>query len=42
MVYFFADANITRNVLGRCGWLDRLRFDLVDYEQVVYIADDNR
>lgn len=42
IVYFYADPNIVRNVLGRCGWLDRLRFGLVDYEQVVYIADYNR
>ena len=30
-VYFFADPSIERNVLGRHGWLDRLRFGLVDY-----------
>jgi len=41
-VYFFADPGIERNVLGRRGWLDRLRFGLVDYEQVVYIADYNK
>ena len=41
-VYFFADRGIERNVLGRCGWLDRLRFGLVDYEQLVYIADYNK
>jgi len=40
--YFFADPGIVRNVLGRCGWLDRLRFGLVDYEQAVYIADYNK
>jgi hypothetical protein len=40
--YFFADPSITRNVLGRCGWLDRLRLGLVDYEQLVYIADYNK
>jgi len=41
-VYFFADSSIERNVLGRCGWLDRIRFGLVDYEQVVYLADYNK
>ena len=41
-VYFFADPSIERNVLGRRGWLDRLRFGLVDYEQLVYIADYNK
>ena len=40
--YFFADPIIERNVLGRRGWLDRLRFGLVDYEQLVYIADYNK
>ena len=37
-VYFYADTTIHRNVLGRRGWLDRLRFGLVDYDQLVYIA----
>jgi hypothetical protein len=41
-VYFHADPSIERDVLGRHGWLDRLRFGLVDYEQVVYIADYNK
>jgi hypothetical protein len=40
-VYFFADPSIVRNVLGRRGWLDHLRFGLVDYEQTVYLADHN-
>ena len=42
MVYFFADPGIVRNVLGRRGWLDRLRLGLVDYEQLVYIGNYNR
>ncbi|SPF41769.1 hypothetical protein SBA4_2790008 [Candidatus Sulfopaludibacter sp. SbA4] len=41
-VYFFADGSIEKNVLGRRGWLDRLRFGLVDYEQAVYISDYNK
>ena len=41
-VYFFKDSNIERNVLGRRGWLDRIRFGLVDYERLVYIADYNK
>lgn|SRR5271166_5902115 len=40
-VYFFADASIKRNVLGRRGWLDKVRLCLVDYEQLVYVADYN-
>jgi len=41
-VYFFADPSIERNVLGRRGWLDRIRFGLVDYEHTFYFADYNR
>ena len=37
-VYFFADAAIRKNVLGRCGWLDRVRLAVVDYEQVLCLA----
>ena len=40
--YFFADPGIERNVLGLRGWLDRLRFGLVDHDEVVYIADYNK
>lgn len=36
-VYFFADAAIRKNVLGRRGWLDRVRLGIVDYEQVLYL-----
>ena len=42
IAYFFADPGIERNVLGRRGWLDRLRFGLVDYEQALYLADLNQ
>ena len=38
MVYFFADERIKRNLLGRAGWLDRVRFGLVDYDCVLYLA----
>jgi hypothetical protein len=30
--FFFADPNIAKNVLGRSGWLDRVRLGLIDYE----------
>lgn len=32
MVYFAANADLNRNVLGRHGWLDRVVLGLVDYE----------
>lgn len=39
MVYFFADEHIHRNLLGRTGWLDRVRFGLVDHDLELYLAD---
>ena len=38
LVYFFGDPVIRKNVLGRRGWIDRLRLGLVDYEQKLYVA----
>ena len=38
MVYFFVDERIDKNLLGRAGWLDRIRLDLVDHDQLVYLA----
>jgi len=38
MVFFFADPAISKNVLGRQGWLDRVRIGLVDYDRVLYVA----
>ena len=32
IVYFAADEDISRNVLGRNGWLDRVVLGLIDYE----------
>ena len=37
-VYFFADASINKNVLGRVGWLDRVRLGLVDHDTTMYLA----
>jgi hypothetical protein len=31
-VYFAADDHFTRSVLGRTGWLDRVKLGLIDYE----------
>ena len=38
MVFFPSDAEITRNVLGRFGWLDRVVLGLVDYEGKLYLS----
>ena len=41
VVYFFADEAINRNLLGRIGWLDRIRLGLVDHDGELYIAPYN-
>lgn len=38
LVYFFENPHIRRNVLGRNGWLNRVRLGLVDYDSVVYLS----
>jgi hypothetical protein len=38
LVYFFADASKSRNVLGRNGWLNRVRLGLVDYDSALYLS----
>ena len=42
MVYFFADEVITKSVLGRTGWLDRIRLGIVDYDRTLYLAAYDR
>jgi hypothetical protein len=39
MVYFFEDPAINKNVLGRVGWLDRIRFGLIEHDQAVFLAE---
>jgi len=38
LVYFFADPMIEKNVLGRIGWLDRVRFGLVHHDSKAHLA----
>ena len=38
MVYFFANAAITKSVPGRSGWLDRIHLGIVDYDRTLYLA----
>lgn len=38
LVYFFADPTIDKNVLGRIGWLDRVRFALIHHDSMAYLA----
>jgi hypothetical protein len=38
-VCFAADENFSRNVLGRHGFLDRVRLGLIDYDGKLYLSD---
>ena len=38
LVYFFAEPSISKNVLGRAVWLDRLRVGLIDHDRKIYLA----
>ncbi len=38
VVYFFTDPLIDKNVLGRTGWLDRVRFGLIHHDSKIYLA----
>lgn len=41
-VYFAAEESFTRNVLGRQGWLDRVKFGLIDYEGKLFLSEYNK
>jgi hypothetical protein len=41
VVLFAADENFPRNVLGRVGWLDRVRLGVVDYEGKLLLSPYN-
>lgn len=38
LVYFAANREYPRNLLGRQGWLDRMRIGLVDYDGILYLS----
>jgi hypothetical protein len=38
VVYFASEYSFSRNVLGRHGWLDKVRIGLVDYESKLYLS----
>jgi predicted aspartyl protease len=38
VVYFFESPVMTRNVLGRNGWLNRVRLGLVDHDALIYLS----
>ena len=37
-VYFYESPNISRNVLGRNGWLDRIRLGLIHHDSLLYLS----
>ena len=37
-VYFFGDPMINKNVLGRTGWLDRVRLGLIHHDSKIFLA----
>lgn len=38
LVYFAADYGVTRNLLGRHGWLQLVQLGLRDYEETLYLS----
>jgi len=40
-VYFAEYYGLPRNLLGKFGWLQQIRFGLVDYDEMTYISDYN-
>ena len=41
-VYFIDAEEITRNILGRQGWIDRIRLGLIDYEGKLLLGSYNK
>lgn len=41
-IYFAKEESFTRNVLGRQGWLDRVKLGLIDYEGKLLLSDYGR
>jgi len=42
IVYFAKEEFFTRNVLGRLGWLDRVKLGLIDYEGKLFLSEYNK
>lgn len=40
-VYFAAEYDIPRNLLGRHGWLQMLRVGLIDHDEIIYLSAYN-
>jgi hypothetical protein len=37
-IFFSAEKNLPRNLLGRTGWLQLVRLAVIDYEQELYLS----
>ena len=37
-VYFAREYGLPRNLLGRTGWLNKLRFGLIEYDRLIYLS----
>lgn len=37
-VFFAQESAFNRNVLGRSGWLDRLRIAIIDYDRALFVS----
>ncbi len=42
MVYFAADYGLERNLLGRDGWLQKVKLAIIDYDSTIYLSDYNQ
>ncbi len=40
-VFFAEFYGLPRNLLGKFGWLQQIRFGLVDYDEMIYLSDYN-
>jgi len=38
VVYFAADYGLQRNLLGRDGWLQKVKLAIVDYDSTIYLS----
>ena len=41
MVFFSAEAELARNLLGRRGWLDQFRLALIEYDRHIFLSPYN-
>ena len=41
IVYFWQDELLTRNVLGRAGWINKFRLCIVDHDLELYFSEYN-